>query len=106
MNIVLLCNSSLSVQLMDNYYKNYNGKFINIQDDEYSVLSCMLSEDWLKLNKIDLVVTTGNGYQKCDFLFDLMKNSSIPFFMPTKGSSYLEQSKIVTKVLLKKYCSF
>ena len=102
MNVVLLCNSSLNVHLLENYYKNYNGKLINISNMEYSVLSCMLSEEWLKLNKIDLLVTIGNSYQNCDFLFNLMNSSSIPIFMPNKKSSRLEQSKIFTKILLKK----
>lgn len=101
MNVILLCNSSLHVQLMENYYENYSGKFIHVQEMEYTALTCMFSESWLKSNKIDIVVAVGNSYQYCDHLLNLMRTSSIPFFLPNRGSSYLEQSKLFTKKILK-----
>ena len=102
MNTVLLCHSSLSTQLMENYYKHHFGKFIHLSNMEFSTISCMLSSDWLKTNKIDLVVTIGNSYQKSDFLQDMMKKCSIPFFMPSRGVTHLEQSKITTKKILER----
>jgi phosphoribosylamine--glycine ligase len=102
MNVVLLCHSSLSTQLMENYYKYYSGKFIHFSNMEFSVISSMLSIDWIKDNKIDLVATIGNSYQKSIFLQDMMQKCSIPFFMPSKGASHLEQSKITTKKILDK----
>ena len=102
MNVLLLCYTSLSVQLIDNYYKYYSGKLIHLTTMEYAVIESQLSEDWLKESKIDLVVIIGNAYQKSDFLFNLARKSTIPFFFPSKDIVTLETSKILTKKLLTK----
>jgi len=102
MNVALLCHSSLSTQLIENYDQYHDRKLIHIQDMEFSTLSCMLSKDWLKSKKIDLVVSIGNAYQKSNFLQRLAKTCTIPFFLPNNGVANLEQSKITTKKILEK----
>jgi len=56
MNVALLCHSSLSTQLIENYDQYHDCKLIHIQDMEFSTLSCMLSQDWLKSKKSTIIL--------------------------------------------------
>ena len=102
MNVVLLCYSSLATQLIENYNKHHFKKLIHFYSTEFGANSYILSNEWLKINKIDLVIAVGTSYQKNTFLQSIREKSSVPFFLPNKGASYLEHSKIVTKRVLEK----